>query len=85
MKPKKRFPRRQYDTQSYLELVQCDLGQMYEKDGFKYFLVIVDVYTNKIWLYNLKSKDTKTVKKAFDEFFAEVSPDLPTIISSDQG
>lgn len=84
MKPKLRFPRRPYDTQSFLELVQCDLGEMFPSNGYKYFLLIIDVYTNKMWCYNLKSKDTKTVRKAFDEFFAETG-DLPTQISTDQG
>lgn len=84
MKQAKRFPRRRYDVKSYLELVQCDLGQMYLKNGYRYFLAIVDVFSNKLWCYPLTSKDTQTVKKSFDEFFKSL-PVMPTHISTDQG
>ena len=84
MKQAKRFPRRRYDVKSYLELVQCDHGQMYLKNGFRYFLAIVDVFSNKLWCYPLTSKDTQTVKKSFDEFLKSL-PIMPSQISTDQG
>lgn len=84
MKQAKRFPRRRYDVKSYLELLQVDLGQMYLKNGFRFFLAIVDVFSNKLWCYPLQSKDTATVKKAFDEFFKTL-PVMPSQIASDQG
>jgi len=84
MKQIKKFPRRMYDVKSYMELVQCDLGQMYEKNGFNFFLVIIDVFTNKIFCYLLKSKSTKDVEKAFEQFYSSV-PEPPSQVSTDQG
>jgi len=56
LKPIRKFPRRKYDVKGYLELVQCDLGQMYEKKGFKYFLLATDVFSSRIWCEALTSK-----------------------------
>ena len=56
LKPMRRFPRRKYDVKSYLELVQCDLGQMYEFNDMKFFLLATDVFSSRIWCEPLRSK-----------------------------
>lgn len=65
LKPIKRFPRRQYDVKGYLELVQCDLGQMYEFNGMKYFLLVTDVFSSRIWCEPLPSKGFLIVYKTY--------------------
>jgi transposase InsO family protein len=82
----KRFPRRRYDVKGFLELVQCDLAVMFtDKKGFNYFLLIMDVFTTKIWTYPMKKKNSKASKQAFEQFFKDVNNQLPTQIASDQG
>jgi len=56
LRPIRKFPRRKYDVKAYLELVQCDLGQMYEYNGMKYFLLVTDVFSSRIWCEPLSSK-----------------------------
>jgi hypothetical protein len=86
----KRFPRRRYDVKRFLELVQCDLAMMYPypkeppKDGYKYFLLITDVFSSKIWTYPMKNKDSATTKAKFQEWFRDINNQRPTQISTDQ-
>lgn len=80
----KRFPRRHYDVKGFLELVQCDLAMMYEKEGYKYFLLITDIFSSKIWTYPMKNKDASSTKAKFKEWFRDINNQRPTQISSDQ-
>lgn len=58
---------------------------MYEdQDGFKYFLLLTDVFSSKIWCEPLKNKDTQTVRKAFQKIFDEIKF-VPTEIQTDFG
>lgn len=56
LRPMRKFPRRSYDVKGYLELVQCDLAQMYEFNGMKYFLLVTDIFSSRIWCEPLPSK-----------------------------
>lgn len=71
-----RFPRRKYDVKSFGELVQADLGQLYPYDGFRYFLVLVDIFSHRVWAEPLKSKNTKDVKSAFTKIFHSIQPEI---------
>jgi hypothetical protein len=82
--PMRKFPRRQYDVKGYLELFQADLAEMYPKDGYKYFLLVTDIFSSKIWTIPLKSKTNADVKKAFEGLFDHLGA-TPTQLSTDQG
>jgi len=75
-KPQRNFIRRSYDIQNYGELVQADIAYMFEFESFKYFLLAVDCFSFKIFVYPLKSRDSATVAKAFEkllnQFHAEI-------------
>lgn len=80
-----RFPRRFYDVQSFAELFQADLAHMFDSgDGYSYFLLVTDVFSNKIWTFPLKTKAKNEVKDAFEKLFSSLTV-LPTIISTDEG
>ncbi|GKG08879.1 ribonuclease H-like domain-containing protein, partial [Tanacetum coccineum] len=54
------FPLSDHKSLVLGELVHLDLWGPYKvasKEGFKYFLTIVDDYTRIVWVYMLKSKD----------------------------
>ncbi len=70
-KPQRNFLRRSYDLQNYGELVQADIAYMFEEDSFKYFLLVVDCFSSKIFAYPLKSRDSTTVAKTFEKFLTE--------------
>jgi hypothetical protein len=69
--PQRQFERRSYDLNNYGELVQADIAYMFEYDSFKYFLLVIDCYSSKIFAAPLKSRDSATVSKAFEKIFDE--------------
>jgi hypothetical protein len=62
LRPLKKFPRRKFDVKSYLELCQSDLAEMYSYNGMKYFLLVTDVFSSRIWCEPLPSKGETKVK-----------------------
>lgn len=58
------FKRRKYNLHNYGEVVQVDLGHMFDFEGYKYFLLVIDCYSSKLFVEALKSKDSETVVKA---------------------
>lgn len=46
---------------------------MYEdQDGYKYFLLLTDCFSLKLWCEPLKSKEASVVQKAFEKIFSEI-------------
>jgi hypothetical protein len=76
LRPQRKFDRRHYDLRFYGELVQADLAFMFPYNDFKYFLLVTDCYSSKVFIEPLKSKESKEVSTAFkkilDEFKAKV-------------
>lgn len=61
----KTFNRRKYIVHNYGELVQMDIAQMFEHGGFKYFLLLVDVFSSKVFVKLLKTRETNEILTAF--------------------
>ena len=70
-RPKRKIIRRSYDVNNYGELVQADIAYMFNYDNYKYFLLLIDCFSSKIFTVPLKSRDSQTVAKAFEEIFNE--------------
>lgn len=62
---------RSYITHNYGELVQADIAYMFEDDPnkFKYFLLLIDVYSSKIFVESLKNKESATVAAGLQKIF----------------
>jgi len=58
--------RRSYDLHGLGELLQADLGYMYTYKDFKYFLLVVDCYSSKLFVEPLKTRDSVTVANALE-------------------
>ena len=80
----KRFPRRSYNVQGLNLLWQADLAEMFAFNGFKFILVVVDVFSRRIFARPMKSKEAKTVKKAFEAIFEE-NGTTPQKLETDRG
>jgi len=63
MRGKKVVSRRFYNLDYYCELVQSDLAYMFEYRGFKYFIVVIDCYSGKVFAEAIKDKSSETVKR----------------------
>lgn len=70
--PKRNFERRSYDVKFTGELLQMDLGEMFEFNAYKYFLIVTDCFSSRIWTRNLKTKQAGIVAKALEEILKEI-------------
>jgi len=61
---KKKVQRRFYDLDYYGELLQSDLAYMFEYDSYKYFVVVCDCFSGKVFAEPLKDKSSDTVLKS---------------------
>ena len=84
LRPQRQFDRRHYDLHFYGELVQADIAYMFPHNEYKYFLLVIDCYSSKIFTYSLKSKDSKSVRKAFEEIFKEFKAKI-SVLQTDKG
>ena len=64
---------------------QADLLYMPEDKGFKYMLVVVDLYDGAIDAEPLKTRDNKTVIAAFTNIYSRKYLNFPVVITFDQG
>jgi hypothetical protein len=83
-KPKRNFERRHYDLHNYGELVQADIAQMFEFNHYKYFLLLIDGYSSKIFVECLKSKNSEEVSRAFSKIFKEFGAPIH-VLETDRG
>lgn len=62
------FPRRHYIVHNYGELCQMDIAHMFTEEGtkFKYFLLLVDVYSSKIFTEPLRTREASEIVKALN-------------------
>lgn len=68
----KKILRRTYYLKYYGELCQADLAYMFSYNDYKYIILFIDCYSNKIFTKPLKSKDSAEVKNALEQFFKEL-------------
>ena len=68
---KRRFPRRKLTAKGAGIDFHADLAYMPEYEGFKYFLLLVDLYSNYVYVVPLKDKSSSSVKKGFEKIFED--------------
>jgi len=81
---RKLVKRRKYDVKFYGEIVQADLAYMYDYNGFRYFLLVVDCFSSKLFVEPLKKRDSLSVTKAFKTIFKEFKSKIYKL-ESDRG
>jgi Integrase core domain/Chromo (CHRromatin Organisation MOdifier) domain len=84
IKPRKRFPRRPYDVYGFGQLLQADLAVMFKFEEFYYFLLVIDVFSRRIFCEPLKRKTSVLVKEAFNKIFDEINNPI-RVLQTDQG
>lgn len=77
IRSKKKVERRFYNLSYYCELVQSDLAFMFEYEGYKYFVVVVDGFSGKVFAEAIKDKTSDTVlaslKRLLNKFQAPIT------------
>lgn len=79
-----RFPRRSLDVNNYGELLQADLAVMFEYESYKYFLLVVDVYSTKVFVRPLKNKTSTLTARALRDIFSEFNSKI-YVFETDRG
>jgi len=63
LRPVRQFTRRHYEVYSFAQLIEADLGFMSAYKKFRYFLLVIDVFSWKIFARPLVSKKALTIRK----------------------
>ena len=85
-RPKRNFDRRKYDVHFYGQLVQIDIAYMFPDSDTKehYFLLLIDVYSFKIFAEPLKNKTSDEVLTALKKIFFQFNQQIYEI-QADRG
>lgn len=85
---RKRFTRRHVITKGLNDLLQMDLIEMipYSKQnkGYKYILIVIDVYSKYVWAKPLKNKTGIEVATNFESILKQL-PIKPRYVQTDNG
>jgi hypothetical protein len=84
IRSKKTIQRRFYNLSYYCEVVQSDLAFMFEYKDFKYFIVVIDCFSGKVFAEPLKNKTSETVKDSLKRLINEFNAPI-TKFEFDQG
>ena len=84
--PKRHFKRRKYNVHFYGELVQADIAFMFSdsETNKKYFLLVIDVFSFKIFTRPLNDRSSKSVAEALKQIIKEFKEPIYEI-QTDQG
>lgn len=83
-RPIRNIERRRFDVKFYGQVTQSDIGFMFPYEDYNSFLLLIDVFSLKIFVEPLKSKSSQTVKKAFEQIFKKFQSEIH-IIETDRG
>ena len=82
-----RFPRNKVIALFKDEQWQADLAEMVpyatQNNGYRYILVVIDIFTKYAWAAPLKRKDPESVREGFKQIFKEKR--IPCKLQTDRG
>lgn len=84
MKTVTKFPQRHYQCTSYGQIVEADLAEMPEFQGYNYILVVVDVFSKHLYAEPMKTKTASETRNGFKKIFAEFGSAIIKL-QTDQG
>lgn len=86
---RKNFPRRSYVMVGINDTFQADLVEMIpysnQNRGYRYILMVLDVFSKRAWAKELKNKTGEEVTKAMSDIFDKNPNHIPRNIHTDQG
>ena len=62
-----------------------ELSLSEDNDGYKYVLVVIDVFSKYVWARLCKTKQSQEISAAFDAILLEAAPRKPRSIRTDMG
>jgi hypothetical protein len=83
-KPIRKIIRRKFDVRFYGEVCQSDLAYMFPWDKYLYFLLLVDCFSLKVFTQPLKSKESASIKIAFEKIIEDFKGTIH-VLQTDKG
>lgn len=86
---RKKFPRRHYVMRGINDTFQADLIEMIpwanQNKGYRYILMVIDVFSKRAWAIPLKNKTGNEVTKAMTSVFTSNPKHIPRNLHTDEG
>ena len=83
-RPIRNIERRHFDVKFYGQVCQSDLAFMFVHNDYNSFLLLIDLFSLKIFAEPLKSKSSQNVKIAFEKIFKDFKSDIH-VLETDRG
>ena len=84
LKPIRKYNLRSYQVDGFGQLLECDLGFMPNYLNFRYFLLMIDCFSEKIFAIALRKKNATVVGRALQIIIDQINSPI-SCIQSDQG
>ena len=78
------IPRRHTKVHGYMTLAEADLAEFPPFKNYSKALVLIDVFSRRIWAKALQTKSAKEVKEKFEEIWRETQK-TPEVLATDGG
>lgn len=86
---RKNYPRRSYVMRGINDTFQADLVEMIpyarQNKGYRYILMVIDVFSKRAWAKPLKNKTGEETTKAMATIFADHPNHIPRNLHTDRG
>lgn len=79
-----KYRTRKYNVHGSNNLWEADLISMYEFEGLKWILIVVDCFNHKTWTRIVKNKTAGEIQTAFKSIFKEANA-KPSVLECDRG
>jgi hypothetical protein len=87
-KKRKNFPRNKFIVSGINDTLQGDLIDIskleWHNNGFKWLLVLIDIFSKKSWVVALKNKTNSEIVRGLTEIFSKFK-EMPKRLQTDQG
>lgn len=83
-KPIRNIDRRPFDVKFYGQVCQSDLAFMFKYEDYNCFLLVIDIFSLKIFVQPLKSKSSQNVKVAFEKIIKDFKAPIH-VLETDRG
>jgi hypothetical protein len=84
LKRRFKFPRRHYHAGGFASIFQADLGELVPYDNKRFFLVVCDAFSSRVWGRVLQNKTADVVLKAFKSILDDAHV-TPVKLETDKG
>jgi hypothetical protein len=84
LRPIRKFERSKYKVTAFGEVCQADIAYMFDFEGFKYFLLLIDLFSHRIFTRPQKTKNKADTLDSIKDIISEGKLEIYTL-QTDQG